>query len=291
MGFDSNGVKLLLHARQLDVNFRKVLTIGRQMLFLNQKELNDMLLQAGLMDVYKRAPFPADSHAEPFLGLLGAEVTDSLDASAYEGATLIHDLNVSLPEELLSRYTLVIDGGSLEHVFNFPSAIKSCMNLIEKDGYYIGITPANNFLGHGFYQFSPELYYRIFSESNGFEIRKMYLYRDRKGASIYEVLDPLVLRQRVIMANSEASYLFVIAQKRKEKELFKIVAQQSDYEHIVWEGNAAGFPPSGEGRQPNSKTGKLMRQMVNLYNRHMRDMGDSNPQFVRKIQIDLSADK
>ena len=32
-------------------------------------------------------------------------------------------------------------------------------------------TPANNMMGHGFYQFSPELMYRIFAEANGFDPR------------------------------------------------------------------------------------------------------------------------
>jgi len=290
MGLDTNGVKLLLHAKQLGVNFRKVITIGRQILFLKEKELERLLIQAGLMDAFKRDPFQVSSHAEPFLSLLGAEHTDSLDASAYEGATLIHDLNMPLPEKLFSRYSLVIDGGSLEHVFNFPTAIKTCMSLIKQGGYYIGITPANNFLGHGFYQFSPELYYRIFSEANGFEVLKMYLYRDRKGASFYEVLDPLDLQQRVILANSEASFLFVIAQKREEKELFKTIPQQSDYEHIVW-SNKTGAAPAGEGRKGTSKLAKLKRQMTNLFSRHMREMGDSNPKFVRKVHLDLSAGK
>jgi len=290
MGLDTNGVKLLLHAKQLDVNFRKVITIGRQVLFLKEKELRSMLLQAGLGDAYKRGPFPVHSHAEPFLSLLGSEATDSLDASAYEGASLIHDLNKPLPEELFSRYSLVIDGGSLEHVFNFPTAIKNCMSLIEEGGYYIGITPANNFLGHGFYQFSPELYYRIFSEANGFEVIKMYLYRDRKGTSFYEVHDPLDLQQRVIMANSEASFLFVLAQKRVAKELFVTTPQQSDYEHIVWNNRPGGSSP-GKGRKRSSKFGKIQRQMANLFRRHLRQMGDSNPAFVRKIKLDLSAGK
>lgn len=290
MGFDTNGIKLLLHARQLDVNFRKVLTIGRQILFLKEKELSHMLGQAGLMEAYKKGPFPVNSHAEPFLSLLGAEVTDSLDVSAYEGATLIHDLNRPLPGELRSRYTLVIDGGSLEHVFNFPGAIKSCMDLIEIEGYYIGITPANNFLGHGFYQFSPELYYRIFSHSNGFEVKKMYLYCDRKGASIYEVLDPLELKQRVILSNSEPTFLFVIAQKRAQKEVFEIAPQQSDYEHVVWKKQPGGAPVA-KGRQPGSKWGKLKQRVTNLYRRHLREMGDSHPQFVKKIHMDLFSAK
>ncbi len=283
MGLDINGVKLLLHAKQLEVNFGKVVTIGRQILYLREKELKRLLDQAGYINADTRAGLRVQSHAEPFLRMLGAELTDSLDASPYEDATIIHDMNLPLPGELVSKYSVVIDGGSMEHVFNFPAAIKNCMDLLEKGGYYIGITPANNFLGHGFYQFSPELFYRIFSASNGFKMIKMYLYVDRKRAVFYEVLDPLELKQRVTMANASPSYLFVLAQKTEQKEVFKVVPQQSDYEHIVWTRETTGAPTQGKAK--NSKFAKLWKLSTDLFFRLFRPMGNSKPQFVRKVTL------
>ena len=38
--------------------------------------------------------------------------------------------------------------------------------------HFVRITPANNFFGHGFYQFTPELFFRIFSAANGFEVER-----------------------------------------------------------------------------------------------------------------------
>jgi hypothetical protein len=289
MGLDINGVKLLLHAKQLEVDFTKVVTIGRQILYLREKELQRLLDQAGFAAADRQEGLKVQTHAEPFFKLLGAEITDSLDASPYEEATIIHDMNLPLPGELFSKYSVVIDGGSLEHVFNFPVAIKNCMDLLEKDGYYIGITPANNFLGHGFYQFSPELFYRIFNESNGFKMIKMYLYVDRKRAAFYEVLDPLDLKQRVTMANSSPSYLFILAQKTEKKEVFKVVPQQSDYEHIVWAQGTSGAAISGAATSVatarNSKFAKLRRLFTDLYLRLLRPMGNSNAHSVRKINL------
>lgn len=284
MGLDINGVKLLLHAKQLDVNFNKVVTIGRQILYLREDELKRLLQQAGFTDADRQADLIVQAHAEPFFRMLGAEITDSLDASDYEQASIIHDMNLPLPKELSSKYSVVIDGGSLEHVFNFPVAIKNCMDLIEKGGYYIGLTPANNFLGHGFYQFSPELLFRIFSESNGFQMIKMYLYVDRKRAAFYEVLDPLDLKQRVTMANASPSYLFILAQKTEEKEVFKIVPQQSDYEHIVWTQDKSARTEA-QAKAKNTKFAKLYRLLKDRYLRLLRPMGNSNPRSVRKIDL------
>ena len=112
----------------------------------------------------------------------------------------------------------------------------------------------------------------------------MYLYADRKKASFYEVLDPLDLKQRVTMANSSPSYLFILAQKTEDKEVFKVVPQQSDYEHIVWNQGAAGLP-SNQKKPSNSKVAKLRRVLTDLYHRQIRPMGNSNPQSVRKIKL------
>ena len=290
MGLNINGVKLLLHARQLEVDFEKVLTIGRQMLYLRDKEMDRLLDQAGIPQKDRPGGRTNGSYAEPFLKMLGAGTTDSLDASAYEEATLIHDLNLPLPEKMHSRYSLVIDGGSLEHVFNFPAAIRNCMNLVQVGGHYLGITPANNFLGHGFYQFSPELYYRIFTEANGFEMIKMYLFADRKKTTFYEVLDPLVLKHRVIMANASPSYLFVLAQKTSEKEVFETVPQQSDYEHIVWNRDAS-VTAGDQRKQKISRLVKVKRILADGYLRRVRAMGNSNPQYIRKTELDLTGNR
>lgn len=234
MGFDINGVRLLINAKQLGVNFEKVITIGRQGMHVTEESFHEILTKSNLSKIKNEKYF------EPFLELLGAKLTESLDASKYEGATIIHDMNLPIPAEYKGRYTLVIDGGSLEHIFNFPVAIKNCMDLVETNGYFIGITPTNNFSGHGFYQFSPELYYRIFSDSNGFRVLKMYFYIDDKNGKtpVFEVLDPNSIGSRITMQNSFPSYLFVIAQKVEEKEIFKQIPQQSDYENIVWKNLA-----------------------------------------------------
>jgi hypothetical protein len=239
MGFETNTIKLLLKAKELGVNFEKVITIGRQGLHLKENELQDLLVKSGFSSEQSSKIFKNNNFAEPFLKLLGAKITDSMDASSYEGATIIHDLNQPIANQLKSKYTLVIDGGSLEHVFNFPMAIKNCMQLVETGGYIISIAPANNFFGHGFYQFSPELFFRIFNASNGYRSLKMYFFIEGKESEIYEVSDPLEVNQRVTMVNSSPSYLFVIAQKTEEKELFEQTPMQSDYENISWQNKTS----------------------------------------------------
>ena len=171
-----------------------------------------------------------DEYSEPLFEILGAEKTDSMDFSSYENATILHDLNLPIPDELKNKYSVVIDGGTIEHVFNFPVAIKNCMEALKTGGHYIGISPANNQMGHGFYQFSPELYYRIFCDSNGFKIKKMFI-NISTGTDIhwYEVADPAIVNNRVMLVNNLPVSLLIIAEKIAEKNIFETIPQQVDY--------------------------------------------------------------
>ena len=66
----------------------------------------------------------------------------TFDASDYESATYIQDLNLPVKSELHLKFSTLIDLGTLEHVFNFPQAIKNCMELVEVGGDFISVTPA-----------------------------------------------------------------------------------------------------------------------------------------------------
>lgn len=235
MGFDINATRILVKCRALGVDFSKVATLGRQGLHISEKDLQNVLDSNGLGVRAADVLQARGGYAESLLAALGAKHVDSIDASAYEAASIVHDMNTPIPEGMKGRYSLVIDGGTLEHVFNFPTAIKNCLELVKQGGFFIGITPANNFFGHGFYQFSPELYFRVFSAENGYEVTKMLFYGDTRNACVYEVSDPNVVASRVNLTNSLPSYLFVIARRAEQRPLFLQAPYQSDYENISWQ--------------------------------------------------------
>ena len=62
------------------------------------------------------------TYQEPLLKLLGVVDLTVIDYSSFEGANYIHDLNYPVSANLSGRFDLVIDGGTLEHIFNLPMA-------------------------------------------------------------------------------------------------------------------------------------------------------------------------
>lgn len=232
MAITQNCAKLLFYAKTLGVSFEETITLGRMNLYATKTDISE------LENRYKTSAKTVeevsfrDKYAEPLFEILGAKINQSLDFSDYEGASNLHDMNKPVPEAMHGKYSVVFDGGTIEHVFNFPVCITNCMRMLKPGGHFISIAPCNNLMGHGFYQFSPELYYRVFSPENGFEVVKMFIAaqgaNDKMG-DWYEVLDPEKVRTRVVLVNNSPAYLFVIAKKLKEKEIFTSAPQQSDY--------------------------------------------------------------
>lgn len=230
MAITKNDCTFLFYSKKLGVSFGESLMLGRLNLYASRQDIINSIDKYNNHEKQIDNVNFVDGYSEPLFEILGATKIDSIDVSAYENASIIHDLNIPIAEELKNKFTAIVDGGTIEHVFNFPVAIKNCMNALKIGGHYIGISPTNNLMGHGFYQFSPELYYRIFSESNGFRIKKMLINVNvGSDTTWYEVADPMAVNSRVGLTNNFPVSLMLVAEKIAEKNVFETIPQQSDY--------------------------------------------------------------
>ena len=259
MGLDNSAIKFLCCAKSLGVDFSSTLTIGRQFLLADSEVLNQVF---SVLGVNKDAQeFQRENqYAEMFFNDLGAKKVTSLDFSDYEGADEIHDMNSPVPERLQEQFSLVYDGGSLEHVFNVPQALANCMEMIQVGGYFIQANIANNFMGHGFWQFSPELNFRVFSPENGFQIEALLLNEQVPGGGWYSVTDPDEIKGRVELCNPTQTYMMTIAKKIAQKKIFSQWPQQSDYV-VLWDhqGQSQSSSTSAKKKESALKTSTSRR--------------------------------
>ncbi len=237
MGIDIHNLNFLAHAADLGVSFERTLAIGRQALFIEAFELEDHRLLRGLPSLSEPPVAPGEPrYFEPLLKQwLGAVAADSVDASDYEDATHLHDMNLPWPERSAERgrYDAVLDFGCLEHVFNFPVAWRNCVDLCRVGGHVLHALPANNLSGHGFYQFSPELFYNLYQEKNGFEMQGVYFAIKGERRYWWKVANPLEVKRRVNLCNSHEVYMLVLARKLREPGVLP-APQQSDYAQDEW---------------------------------------------------------
>jgi len=256
MGIDHKSLRFLLTSWRSGVSFRETIMIGRQGLYVSDVRLADILREFGLpgtIEVARKLLSDGDGYMEPLLRLLGAERVDSIDASPFEGARYVHDLNVPLDGSLEGKYTAVIDGGSLEHVFNFPVAIENCMRLVSEGGHLITIAPTNNQMGHGLYQFSPDLYFRILSPCNDFKMELCVAVEESLSTKWFEVADPAAVGGRVGSRNSIPMFLFVRAKRTGPVRRLRVTPQQSDYSVLWTTGNPGNRPVFRDNRTERLK--------------------------------------
>jgi len=210
------------------------LTLGRQCFYILDDHFNSgrSLLKDYYPDTNLDSFFQEpNSSGDIFFKLIGANTIQSIDYSDYEGASIVHDMNMPVPSELHNRFDTIIDSGTTEHIFDVKTVTENIKAMLKEQGVYITISPANNFYGHGFYQFSPEFYRTVFSESNGYRIENYFLGEFTYEKYSFNVLpEPAPGQRQEIKTSPNPCYNGVII--RKLSSIDSDNYQQSDYVDI-----------------------------------------------------------
>lgn len=238
MGINVHGFNLLRYAAQKK-RLGRVATIGRQAIHIPKEKVRKLLNLAQETDF---GPYCEDLLKAHF----GATVVDSFDNSDYEQATHIVDLNG--PLVIGKAYDTVMDFGSIEHIFNVPQALKNISAACNDGGQILHMLPANNFCGHGFWQFSPELFFSLYSEVNGYHETEVFLADVANEYGWYEVKRPH--NGQRAETNSRTG-LFVLVRTTRTSSFSHESVQQSDYIHL-W-------------NNPESDIGTLSRDAFQRY--------------------------
>jgi len=251
MGIDIHGLNFLRYTKKKKP-LGDTITIGRQALNVIGPMVKELV---GIKPSYK-------SHAyceELLIDYFGATRVESVDNSDYEKATHIHNMNEPLPKGLCEKFDTVIDGGCLEHVFNAPQALKNCSLFCKPGGQILHILPANNFCGHGFWQFSPELFFSLYSKANGYNETEVFLAELSDTRRWFQVTQP-TNGERVNVSSSTALYVLVRTVLQRTDFSHSDV-QQSDYRY-EWDKTR-----SCEPKPPAGRTGfkQKLREMPSVY--------------------------
>lgn len=230
MGIGLNALQFLQLARHTGVDFSHTLVLGRQGMHITKPSARQFYHKIHAPDMAARIDrlLPWDFCEDFLKKLYGAHTVDSMDASDYEQATLIHDLNFPYPSS--KEYSFVYDAGCTEHVFNIPQALSTISALTATGGHIAHSVPANNYMGHGFYQFSPELFFNLYTEARGFKNTRVFLVEVAAPDTWYEVISPQILKARVDVVNRCDLEMIVLTQKSGPvTSVFLSPPQQSDY--------------------------------------------------------------
>ncbi len=207
MGLETHAWNLMKYARRRGSSFRRVATLGRQW---------------GLENAYCEGMIKRE---------FSSEVVDSFDNSGYERATHIADLGA--PMAYYEGYDTVFDGGTLEHIYNIPQALLNASMLCKPGGQILHVLPANNMCGHGFWQFSPELFFSLYREPNGYTDTEVFLADFLKPGWWLRCATPA--NGHRIMRRAPGEHTCIIVRTVRGPMISHAQVYQSDYVH-AWGG-------------------------------------------------------
>lgn len=264
-------------------NFKKTVTLGRQNIGYRMPEFKHLSpAEYQQLSEYNRKK---ETYVDNLLRVFfGASLVDSIDRSEYEGATIIFDMNNEIFPELKGGYDTVIDSGTLEHIFNIPQALENASYLCKPGGQIIHALPANNFCGHGFWQISPELFFSLYSDENGYLNTEVFLGRPSDPNNFYKVIQPKS-GQRVNIYSKGEVYVYVRT-VRKETEFSHKNVQQSDYLYLWGDksrSQSANHSRSKEFIRKNAIVYKMALKALKIYEQHYRSVNSlskRNPNLV-----------
>jgi hypothetical protein len=166
-----------------------VLQLGRQSVFgLNPLKIFDVLNHFGIKSSID-LNLEGDVNDIVLFKSLGFDTVESIDFDDYEKPTYTHDFNYPIPESFHGKYDAIYDGGTTEHIFNFPESLKNIYKMLKVGGIIMHASPSNDYVDHGFYAFSPTVFYDYY-RANGFEIIKSYIFEVKPNKCVVYEYNP-----------------------------------------------------------------------------------------------------
>lgn len=164
MGYSSSAITRIIDKAAL-FRGKKIVTLGTLYPFVNSREARDLLKNGVNTGVPKE-----NFSRHLFIDTLSALTCKSLDVSDYQESEIICNLNLPVPKELHNQFDVVVDAGTLEHLSNLSTALENLFNILSVDGIYYFSVPCNNWVDHGFFQFSPTFFVDLCKENPSLEL-------------------------------------------------------------------------------------------------------------------------
>lgn len=179
MGLVKGSLEPLLKEASIRPFSGSLLTLGKQDVWFSYKTLCKMaqkhkvkLSNLNKIEISSNPYFAAHNYITDLclFKALGFSELKSMDYSDYQGADIIFDLNsCEIPTALLGAFDVMLDGGTMEHVFHIPNVLNNIYKMLRVGGRIIHISPTSNYVDHGFFSFSPTLFYDFY-QTNKFKI-------------------------------------------------------------------------------------------------------------------------
>lgn len=186
MGLGIHAVETILKEHLNQPINQDVLLIGSQSIYFSPDEILKMLGSFNIASRLERDEIEIDKQTlnrrdnqkqlvrdKSLFQMLGSNTVKALDHSDYEGAEIIHDLTKPLPSSLHNIADFIVDGSTLDNVFNPVIALTNLTRMLRPTGRIILNNMYSNH--HEPYNILPPLWYFDYFALNKFADCKVYI--------------------------------------------------------------------------------------------------------------------
>jgi len=171
---------------------KRGLVLGRQKLHLRPQGVRRLArrAQAFGLQVEPADLVQEDGFTENLFSAFGYPEMEAMDFTAQEGAEHVHDLNEPIPNKLRSKFDVVVDGGTSEHIFHIGTALENCHAMLKPGGVMMSFVAADGWFGHGFFQTGPDVPWRYWHHCLGYEVLEVAAHERQGKKRFLEINDP-----------------------------------------------------------------------------------------------------
>jgi len=196
--------------------------LGNVVIKVLRKEASKRAFNGSLLILGKRDELCEES----FFQSLGFSRVTHLDPSELD---LDQD---HLSQKFKGSFDLILDFSALEHVFHLPNALRNIWKMLRDEGRIIHLLASANHVDHGFYMFSPSLFWEFY-HVNQFQNHSMQILREtNKKRTPWEVYDyePGCLGRISFGGLDHKRYIVSCIAQKSSNSTGHIIPQQQEYE-------------------------------------------------------------
>jgi hypothetical protein len=187
---------------------------------------------------------------------LPAERIKALDVSGYEGAEIIHDLNRPIPDALRASADFIVDGSTLDNVFDPAQALRNMADMLRPGGRLLMIN-AWNTRDSAYTACSAPWYFDYFV-TNGFADCKVYVCVGSARSTNVYWLDPALIdedewrvRTPILASWWRRPFIVVLAEKSAHATATATPSQAQYRSPAEWERYRANLAAIGASARPH----------------------------------------
>jgi hypothetical protein len=272
MGINRQVLQTLLHENNYRPIKGKVLLIGRSTVTIRIESINNIFKQFNrtppdfCVEALSQTKHANDAYNVDDIELIrsvseGIESVDVLDVSSYEGANVIHDLNVGIPDGLECQYDFIYDSSVLDNIFSPAKGIENIYRMLAPRGRYLGLNVSSFYPG-AFSSLSPEWFYSFFALNGCADVKVYLVVQTIAGDNRFEYLadlyryqpsytaNPLYDHFKAVTESNSVCHTIVIAEKSSTSGLGVPVNFPVNLQYVVssgavnWAGRESTFRKS-----------------------------------------------